>query len=260
MRSSPVDARLGTIPMSGNATGPGPRLADSYPFVCCASSDLLSRSRSVAETERRGQRAQVPLRDAAHGDEHAVGAKCFAQRRDGRCDAAEALGQQRDHGQQRSAHWPQTAPDRTLGADQPDRTLSVGGMHLLGGGGDAAGLLDGVHGRFDRIQRAGHPRCEKRRQKADRPARQRTPEPGYADPFWLDTPVRPELAKTTSTLRVKRTLAENCPLPRAIGYIPIGGDSLRQEYLHVAIEPARGLDAWAHPFRARMLRQVRLSR
>jgi hypothetical protein len=47
-------------------------------------------------------------------------------------------------------------------------------------------------------------------------------------------------------LRVKRTFAENCPLPRAIGYIPIGGDELLAEYLHVAIGPARGSDAWAH--------------
>jgi len=246
--------------MSGNARGPGPRLADSYPFVCFASSDLLSRTRSVAETERRGQCTQVPLRDAAHGDEHAVGAKRFAQRSDGRCDAAEALGQQRDHGQQRRAHRPQPATDRALGADRSDRTLGVGRVYLLDGCRDAAGLLDGQHGRFDRIQRAGHPRCEKRRQKADRAACPRTPEPRDPDAFWLDTPVRPELAKATSTLRVKRTLAENCPLPRAIGYIPIGGVELLSEYLHVATEPARGLDAWAHPFRARMLRQVGRSR
>jgi hypothetical protein len=59
---------------------------------------------------------------------------------------------------------------------------------------------------------------------------------------------------------MKRTLAENCPLPRAIGYIPIGGDELLAEYLHVAIEPARGPDAWAHSFAARMFRQVVISR
>ena len=79
--------------------------------MCFASGDLLSRTRSVAETDWRGQRAQMPLRDAAHGNEHAVGAKRFAQRRDGRCDAAEALGQQRDQGEQRRADRPQPATD-----------------------------------------------------------------------------------------------------------------------------------------------------
>lgn len=138
--------------------------------------------------------------------------------------------------------------------------LGVGGVHLFDGGGDAAGLLDGVHGRFDRIQRAGHPGCEKCWQNADRPACPRAPEPRDPDTFWLDTPVRPELAKATSTLRVEWTFAENCPLPRTIGYIPIGGVKLLSEYLRLATEPARVPDAWAHPFRARMLGQVGLSR
>jgi hypothetical protein len=53
---------------------------------------------------------------------------------------------------------------------------------------------------------------------------------------------------------MKGTFAKNCPLPRAIGYIPIGGDELLAEYLHVAIGPARVPDAWAYSFAARMLR------
>lgn len=43
------------------------------------------------------------------------------------------------------------------------------------------------------------------------------------------------------------TLAENCPLPLAISYVAIGGCEFLSENLHVAIGPARVLDAWAHP-------------
>jgi hypothetical protein len=133
-------------------------------------------------------------------------------------------------------------------------------VYLLDGCGEAAGLLDGEHERFDLIERAGHPRSQERRQKADRPPRQRTPEPRHTDPFWRDTPVCPELAEAASTLRMEWTFAENCLFPRAIGYIPIGGVETFPECLHVATEPTRGPDAWAHPFQACMLFQVGVSR
>jgi hypothetical protein len=47
---------------------------------------------------------------------------------------------------------------------------------------------------------------------------------------------------------MQRAFTENCPLPRAIGYIAIGGGEFLSENLHVAIGPARVLDAWAHSF------------
>lgn len=92
-----------------------------------------------------------------------VGTKRFAQCRNGRRDAAEALGKQRDHRQQRSAHRLQSATNRALSADRPDCALGVGRVYLLDGCGDAAGLLDGEHDRFDLIERAGHPRSQERR-------------------------------------------------------------------------------------------------
>jgi len=101
-------------------------LEDSYRFVWIVVCNLLSRARSGVETERRGQRAQLSLDDAAHGDEHVRGAGRLTQRRDGRDNAGEALWQQRDDRQQCGPHSAQApnvrsprAPIRSASAHRP---------------------------------------------------------------------------------------------------------------------------------------------
>ncbi len=142
-RSSPVVARLGTIPMSGSATSKRAAYGQVL-FRMQRFGSPPSRTHSVAKTGRRGQARPAPLQDAAHGYQHVLGA---AERQpSGRCRSC--VRHERDEGQKHLAHVVQPATDSAHRARRTDRAVGRGRVHAVDCRCDAACLLDGEHGPY----------------------------------------------------------------------------------------------------------------